>query len=107
MKRIKNKEKLFKVIRNSNNLIISSDGSGTEKLNLIDLYSDENKPSFITHDPTGKLFEKYKDILEENGYKVECINSEIPSKSSSYNPLKLIIDTYHNGDTNEALKLCR
>ena len=107
MKRIKNKENLFKVIRNSNNLIISSDGLGTEKLNLIDLYSDENKPSFITHDPTGKLFEKYKDILEENGYKVECINSEIPSKSSSYNPLKLIIDTYHNGDTNEALKLCR
>ncbi|EGT0000236.1 type IV secretory system conjugative DNA transfer family protein [Clostridium perfringens] len=107
MRVIKNKEKLFKVIRNSNNLIISADGLGTEKLNLIDLYSDENKSSFVTHDPTGKLFKKYKDILEEKGYKVECINSEIPSKSSSYNPLRLIIDTYHNGDTNEALKLCR
>ena len=107
MKRIKNKENLFKVIRNSNNLIISSDGLGTEKLNLIDLYSDENKSSFVTHDPTGKLFENYKDILEEKGYKVECINIETPSKSSSYNPLQLIIDKYHNGDTNEALKLCR
>ncbi|WP_283690358.1 type IV secretory system conjugative DNA transfer family protein [Clostridium perfringens] len=96
MKRIKNKENLFNIIKNSNNLIISSDGLGTEKLNLIDLYLDENKPSFITHDPTGKLFENYKDILEENGYKVECINSEILSKSSSYDPLQLIKAIYNN-----------
>ena len=36
---IKNKKILFSIVKNSNNLIISSDGSGTEKLKLIDLYS--------------------------------------------------------------------
>ncbi|XZM35345.1 type IV secretory system conjugative DNA transfer family protein (plasmid) [Clostridium perfringens] len=103
MKRIKNKEKLFKVIRNSNNLIISSDGLGTEKLNLIDLYSDENKPSFVTHDPTGKLFEKYKDILQEKGYKVDGFNY-LESKN---NPLNLIRALYNDKQFDEAFNLCK
>ncbi|PWX16688.1 hypothetical protein CYK65_15510 [Clostridium perfringens] len=107
MKIIKNKENLFSIIKNSNNLIISSDGSGTEKLNLIDLYSNSNKPLFITHDPSGNLFEMYNDILEEKGYKVECFNSGETLKSISYNPLKLIDELYNNKNFDEAYELTK
>lgn len=108
MRMIKNKEDLFSIIKNSNNLIISSDGSGTEKLNLIDLYSDESKPSFIFHDPLGISFEKYKDSLEKMGYKVQTISISDQSKSFFYNTLSLdkIINKYRNGDIEETKKLC-
>lgn len=107
MRMIKNKEDLFSIIKNSNNLIISSDGSGTEKLNLIDLYSDESKPSFIFHDPLGISFEKYKDSLEKMGYKVQTISISEQSKSFFYNTLSLdkIINKYRNGDIEGTKKL--
>ena len=82
MRRIENKEDLFSIIKISNNLIISSDGSGIEKLNLIDLYSDESKPSFIFHDPLGRSLKKYKDSLEQKGYIVETINISDQNHSS-------------------------
>lgn len=108
MKAIKDKENLFNIIRNSNNLIISSDGSGTEKLNLIDLYSDENKASFIFHDPLGIAFKKYKDSLEKMGYIVETISISEQSKSFFYNTLSLdtIINKYRNGDIAATKMLC-
>lgn len=100
MRIIKNKEDLFSIIKNSNNLIISSDGSGSEKLNLIDLYSAESKPSFIFHDPLGISLKKYKDSLEQKGYIVETISISEQSKSFFYNILSLdkIKDKYRNGD---------
>ncbi|PWW90742.1 TraM recognition domain-containing protein [Clostridium perfringens] len=108
MRAIKNKENLFNIIKNSNNLIISSDGLGTEKLNLIDLYSDENNPTFIFHDPLGISFEKYKDSLEKMGYKVQIISISDKSKSFFYNTLSLdkIINKYRNGYISETKMLC-
>lgn len=108
MRVIKNKENLFNIIKNSNNLIISSDGLGTEKLNLIDLYSCENKPSFIFHDSSGILFKKYKDSLEKMGYIVKNISISEQSKSFFYNTLSLdtIINKYRNGDIAATKMLC-
>ncbi|MGU8578022.1 TraM recognition domain-containing protein (plasmid) [Clostridium perfringens] len=108
MKIIKNKENLFSIIKNSNNLIISLDGSGTEKLNLIDLYSDESKPSFIFHDPLEISLKKYKDSLEQKGYIVKTISISEQSKSFFYNILSLdkIKDKYRTGDIEAAKMLC-
>ena len=108
MRIIKNKEDLFSIIKNSNNLIISSDGSGSEKLNLIDLYSAESKPSFIFHDPLGISLKKYKDSLEQKGYIVETISISEQSKSFFYNILSLdkIKDKYRNGDIEGTKMLC-
>ncbi|HAT4296316.1 TPA: TraM recognition domain-containing protein [Clostridium perfringens] len=108
MRVIKNKENLFNIIKNSNNLIISSDGLGTEKLNLIDLYSDENKPSFIFHDPLGKSLKKYKDRLDKMGYIVKTISIPEQSKSFFHNTLSLdtIINKYRNGDIATTKMLC-
>ncbi len=108
MRRIENKEDLFSIIKISNNLIISSDGSGIEKLNLIDLYSDESKPSFIFHDPLGRSLKKYKDSLEQKGYIVKTISISEQSKSFFYNILSLdkIKDKYRTGDIEGAKMLC-
>lgn len=108
MRVIKNKENLFNIVKNSNNLIISSDGLGTEKLNLIDLYSDENKPSFIFHDSLGVAFKNYKDILEKKGYVVETISISEKAKTFFYNTLSLdtIINKYRNGDISAVKMLC-
>ncbi|MDU7068912.1 MAG: type IV secretory system conjugative DNA transfer family protein [Clostridium perfringens] len=109
MRVIKNKENLFNIIKNSNNLIISSDGLGTEKLDIISLFlSGEVKPSLVTHDPTGKLFEKYKDILEKSGYIVKTISISEQSKSFFYNTLSLdtLINKYRNGDILATKMLC-
>ncbi|MGU8478187.1 TraM recognition domain-containing protein [Clostridium perfringens] len=108
MRRIENKEDLFSIIKISNNLIISSDGSGIEKLNLIDLYSDESKPSFIFHDPLGRSLKKYKDSLEQKGYIVKTISISEQSKSFFYNILSLdkIKDNYRTGDIEGAKMLC-
>ncbi|WP_283688775.1 TraM recognition domain-containing protein [Clostridium perfringens] len=108
MRVIKNKENLFNIIKNSNNLIISSDGLGTEKLNLIDLYSDENKPSFIFHDPLGTSLKKYKDRLDKIGYIVKTISISEQSKSFFHNTLSLdkIINKYRNGDIATTKILC-
>ncbi|MBI6029634.1 TraM recognition domain-containing protein [Clostridium perfringens] len=108
MRIIKNKEDLFSIIKNSNNLIISLDSSGTEKLNLIDLYSDENKPSFIFHDPLEISLKKYKDSLEQKGYIVKTISISEQSKSFFYNILSLdkIKDKYRTGDIEGAKMLC-
>lgn len=106
MNLIKNKKN---IIKNSNNLIISSDGKGTEKLNLINLFSskDENKPSFVTYDSTGELFEKYKNTLEKKGYEVKCINCLNQIRTDYYNPLQLINDLYNNKQFDEAHNLCK
>ncbi|MFH5911286.1 TraM recognition domain-containing protein [Clostridium perfringens] len=108
MRILENKENLFNIIKNSNNLIISSDGSGTEKLNLIDLYSDKNKPAFIFHDPLGISLKKYKDRLEKSGYIVKTISISEQSKSFFYNTLSLdtIINKYRNGDILATKMLC-
>ncbi|MGU8682801.1 TraM recognition domain-containing protein [Clostridium perfringens] len=108
MRIIENKEDLFSIIKISNNLIISSDGSGIEKLNLIDLYSDESKPSFIFHDPLGRSLKKYKDSLEQKGYIVKTISISEQSKSFFYNILSLdkIKDKYRTGDIEGAKMLC-
>lgn len=108
MRILENKENLFNIIKNSNNLIISSDGSGTEKLNLIDLYSDENKSAFIFHDPLGISLKKYKDRLEKSGYIVKTISISEQSKSFFYNTLSLdtIINKYRNGDIAATKMLC-
>ena len=108
MRMIKNKENLFSIIKNSNNLIISLDGSGTEKLNFIDLYSDESKPSFIFHDPLEISLKKYKDSLEQKGYIVKTISISEQSKSLFYNILSLdkIKDKYRTGDIEGAKMLC-
>ncbi|HFD2055441.1 TPA: VirD4-like conjugal transfer protein, CD1115 family [Clostridium perfringens] len=94
-----------------NNLIIGTTRSGKGEMIVVpinDIYSRaEYQGSLVVNDPKGELIAMSKETLEQRGYRVECLNLLNPLKSISYNPLQLIIDSYHNGDIDEAQGLCK
>ncbi|MDZ4994443.1 TraM recognition domain-containing protein [Clostridium perfringens] len=105
------KDKIFIDTSPVNNLIIGTTRSGKGEVIVVpinDIYSRaEFQASLIVNDPKGELVAMSKETLESRGYRVECLNLLNPLKSLSYNPLQLIIDAYHNGDTDEAQSLCK
>ena len=105
------KDKIFIDTSPVNNLIIGTTRSGKGEVIVVpinDIYSRaEFQASLVVNDPKGELVAMSKETLEERGYRVECLNLLNPLKSLSYNPLQLIIDAYHNGDTDEAQSLCK
>lgn len=105
------KDKIFIDTSPVNNLIIGTTRSGKGEVIVVpinDIYSRaEFQASLVVNDPKGELVAMSKETLEKRGYRVECLNLLNPLKSLSYNPLQLIIDAYHNGDTDEAQSLCK
>ncbi|MBO3304358.1 type IV secretory system conjugative DNA transfer family protein [Clostridium perfringens] len=105
------KDKIYIDTSPVNNLIIGTTRSGKGEMIVVpinDIYSRaEFQVSLIVNDPKGELVAMSKETLEKRGYRVECLNLLNPLKSLSYNPLQLIIDAYHNGDTDEAQSLCK
>ncbi|XZM35347.1 VirD4-like conjugal transfer protein, CD1115 family (plasmid) [Clostridium perfringens] len=105
------KDKIYIDTSPVNNLIIGTTRSGKGEVIVVpinDIYSRaEFQASLIVNDPKGELVAMSKETLEKRGYRVECLNLLNPLKSLSYNPLQLIIDAYHNGDTDEAQSLCK
>ncbi|MBO3392305.1 type IV secretory system conjugative DNA transfer family protein [Clostridium perfringens] len=105
------KDKIYIDTSPVNNLIIGTTRSGKGEMIVVpinDIYSRaEFQASLIVNDPKGELVAMSKETLEKRGYRVECLNLLNPLKSLSYNPLQLIIDAYHNGDTDEAQSLCK
>ena len=105
------KDKIYIDTSPVNNLIIGTTRSGKGEMIVVpinDIYSRaEFQASLIVNDPKGELVAMSKETLEKRGYRVECLNLLNPLKSLSYNPLQLIIDAYHKGDTDEAQSLCK
>lgn len=105
------KDKIFIDTSPVNNLIIGTTRSGKGEVIVVpinDIYSRaEFQASLVVNDPKGELVAMSKETLEKRGYRVECLNLLNPLKSLSYNPLQLIIDAYHKGDTDEAQSLCK
>lgn len=105
------KDKIYIDTSPVNNAIIGTTRSGKGEMIVVpinDIYSRaEFQASLIVNDPKGELVAMSKETLEKRGYRVECLNLLNPLKSLSYNPLQLIIDAYHNGDTDEAQSLCK
>lgn len=105
------KDKIYIDTSPVNNLIIGTTRSGKGEMIVVpinDIYSRaEFQASLIINDPKGELVAMSKETLEKRGYRVECLNLLNPLKSLSYNPLQLIIDAYHKGDTDEAQSLCK
>lgn len=82
-----------------NNLVIGTSRSGkgvSFVIPTLDAYSRAknigDRASFIVTDPKGELAEMISDKLAKRGYDIKIINILDPAKSSSYNPLDIIID---------------
>lgn len=59
----------------------------------------QNSTNIIVVDHKGSLYCKYKDTLEQEGYKVKCLDLNHPEEGNHYNPFHYI----HNIDDIEAL----
>lgn len=89
-----------------NNLWIGTTRSGKGEMGmfpLIDIYSRaEKKASMVLNDPKGELYASSKDTLEKRGYHVEVLNLANPMQSMSYQLLQVVIDSYEEGDIQQA-----
>lgn len=75
--------------RNANVLAIGGSGAG-KTFGLSGPNIMQANCSFVVTDPSGELFANYSQFLENQGYKVKCLNLDHMEKSNHYNPFRYI-----------------
>lgn len=82
-------------------LVIGSTASGKSSRVLIPtlriLAHSGEKPCMVITDPKGELYTKTSRIMEDEGYRVMCLNLRDAFASTRWNPLEHAYDTYHKG----------
>ena len=88
-------------------MVIGATGSKKTRLfgmSLINIFALAGE-SFIATDPKGELYQKTSGLVADRGYNIITLNLRDFCRSSHWNPLKLIYDTYHSGVIDEAISL--
>lgn len=82
-------------------LVLGSTASGKSSRVLIPsiriLAHSGEKPCMVITDPKGELYTKTSKILEDEGYRVICLNLRDAFASARWNPMEHAYDTYHKG----------
>ena len=82
-------------------LVIGSTASGKSSRVLIPtlriLAHSGEKPCMVITDPKGELYTKTSRIMEDEGYRVMCLNLRDAFASTRWNPMEHAFDTYHKG----------
>lgn len=95
---------------NVNTLLIGGSRSGKGQIEIEPMIENisraETKNSMVITDPKMELANKFVPLLKERGYETYILNLVDPEYSIGYNPLRLIIDEYKEGDTDAAEQLC-
>ena len=73
-------------MENINTTVFASPGSGVKRSYLYPNMLQTNS-SFVVMDYRREMYNDMKSFLERNGYKVQILDLEQPSKSDDYNPL--------------------
>ncbi len=100
-------DSLYVDSREIHNLIIGSTGSGkTQTTVLPQLYTSiMANDSFIVNDPRGEIYEKMSGLANQNGYKINVLNFQDPSKGNNFNPLHLPYKLYKSGNIDAAIEM--
>lgn len=61
--------------------------------------------SFIVTDPKGEIYERTAVDVASRGYQIYCLNLRDLCKGSTWNPLALPYDYYHNGEKSKAYEM--
>lgn len=77
---------MYKTKLNNNMLVIGTPGSG-KTTGIVEPNILQMNSSYVVLDPKGNLYRKYRDMLEENGYGVACVNFVDTEHSAGFNPL--------------------
>ena len=82
-------------------LVIGSTASGKTSRVLVPtlriLAHSGEKPCMVITDPKGELFTKTSKIMEDEGYRVMCLNLRDAFASTKWNPMEHAYDTFHKG----------
>ena len=88
-------------------LIFGSTGSKKTRLfgmPLINIFALGGE-SFVTTDPKGELYQKTAGLVSSQGYQIIVLNFRDMTKSSSWNPLWVPYQLYHEGKRDEAVAM--
>lgn len=77
---------------NNNVLVVGTSGAGKTR-SIVTPNLLQMSGSYIISDPKGNLYDKYKDLLRENGYRVKKLDFTNPMWSSHYNFFHYIRNT--------------
>ena len=82
-------------------LIIGTTGSGKTSMCLVPtiriLGHTGEKPHMVISDPKGELFTKTSRVLEDEGYRIICLDLRDPFSSTRWNPMEHAFETFHKG----------
>ncbi len=82
-------------------LVVGSTASGKSSRVLVPtlriLAHTGEKPCMVITDPKGELYTKTSRIMEDEGYRVICLNLRDAFASTRWNPMEHAFDTYHKG----------
>lgn len=86
--------KKYSVTReNINTIVFACPGSGVKRSYLYPNMLQPNS-SFVVMDHQREIYDNMKSFLERNGYRVQILDLEQPSKSDDYNPLSYCKTAY-------------
>ena len=74
---------------NNNVIVVGASGSGKTS-SIVSPNIRRHYGSYIVSDPKGVLYDKHKDLLEADGYRVVKLDFTHPESSAHYNPLAYI-----------------
>lgn len=92
-------------------LVIGTTGSGKTTACLAPtlriLAHTGEKPHLIISDPKGELYTQTSKIIEQEGYRVICLDLRDPFSSTRWNPMEHAFDIYHKGkNCKNTIKKC-
>lgn len=67
----------------------------------------EEKPHLVISSTKYELLSATREQLEARGYEINVLNLIDLDRGFQYNPLGLVVDSYVNGDIDEAIELCK
>lgn len=100
-------EKELEKLVNSKRSIIISGNTCTNKTDsicfpIVDNIIKKEESLFIV-DVNNEYYNKYKDVLESNNYKVITLDFKDPYLGDNYNPYDIVYKLYHNNEVDKAL----
>jgi len=82
-------------------LVIGATAAGKTSLVLVPtiriLAHSGEKPCMVISDPKGELYTKTSRIMEDEGYRVVCLNLRDAFASTRWNPMEHAYETFHKG----------
>lgn len=97
-----------KVLNNNYNTVVISEDDIQKSSKVINPLIDQiigSDESFVINSKSKSLFNKYSDLLKENGYNVICLDFDNAASNDSINIFELAYNLYKNDNKDKAVEI--